>query len=132
LVSHTADCIIEAWGATQSECATEALAAVVEGFAEIVDPPTTRSMPIAAESGGPADQLVSLIEELIYALEVFSVVPVRFHLDQTESGTLAGDMEVVALEKVNIVGPAPKAVSYHELFMAKSEGVWHCHVLIDV
>ena len=56
----------------------------------------------------------------------------RFHLAETEGGGIAGDMEVVPADKVEVVGPVPKAVSYHELSMAPVEGGWRCRVLIDV
>ena len=75
---------------------------------------------------------MSLFEEVIYALDVFSVVPVRFHLAETEDGGIAGDMEVVPADQVGLVGPVPKAVSYHELSMASDEGGWRCRVLVDV
>lgn len=132
LVPHTADCIIEAWGPDRPSCLTEALAALVEEFAEAPDAPSVRVVPLAAGPGGAEDALVSLLEDVIYALDVFSVVPVRFHLTETEAGGVAGDMEVVPADAVVASGPVPKAVSYHELSMAPWEGGWQCHVLIDV
>lgn len=132
LLPHTADCIIEAWGPDSASCVTEALTGLVESFAEVPDTPAIRLVPLAAGAGAPEDDLVSLLEDVIYALEVFSVVPVRFHLAETESGGLAGDMEVVGVDQVEIIGPAPKAVSYHGLSIGPLHGGWRCHVLIDV
>jgi len=132
LVPHTADCIIEAWGSDRSSCLTEALYALVEEFAEVPDAAASRLMPLATELRGAEDALVSLFEDVIYALDVFSVVPVRFHLAETESGGVAGDMEVVPVDQAVLVGPVPKAVSYHDLSMIPREGGWWCHVLVDV
>lgn len=106
--------------------------ALVESFAEVPEVAATRLVPLVAAPGGPEDALVSLLEDVIYALDVFSVVPVRFHIAETEGGGVAGDMEVVGTDQVELVGPVPKAVSYHELSMARREGGWACHVLIDV
>jgi len=132
LVPHTADCIIEAWGPDRVSCLTEALCALLEGFAEVPDAAAPAVFPLAAEPGGAEDMLVSLFEEVIYALDVFSLVPVRFHLTETEDGGVAGDMEVVSVDQVVVVGPAPKAVSYHGLSMESHGGGWRCHVLVDV
>jgi len=132
LLAHTADCIIEAWGTDRASCLVEALLGLVESFAEVPDVVATQLLPLAAAPGGPEDELVSLLEDVIYALDVFSVVPVRFHLAETEGDGIVGDMEVVPADAVEVVGPVPKAVSYHELSMASVEGSWRCRVLIDV
>jgi protein archease len=132
LLAHTADSIIEAWGPDRVSCLVQALLGLVESFAEVPDVPATRLMPFAVAPQGPEDTLVSLFEDVIYALDVFSVVPVRFHLAETEGGGIAGDMEVVPADDVEVVGPVPKAVSYHELSMAPVKGGWQCRVLIDV
>lgn len=132
LLPHTADCIIEAWGPDQASCAIEALSGMVESFAELPDAAATRLVPLSATSGGPEDVLVSLLEDVLYALDVFSVVPVRFHLGTLEDGGIGGDMEVVPADGVHAVGPVPKAVSYHELHVGPVEGGWRCRVLVDV
>ena len=124
--------MIEAWGPDRASCLTEALYALVEEFAEIPDAAASRLLPLATELQGAEDALVSLLEDVICALDVLSVVPVRFHLTETESGGIAGDMEVVSVDQAVLVGPVPKAVSYHGLEMFPDEGGWRCRALIDV
>jgi SHS2 domain-containing protein len=132
LVPHTSDRLIEAWGPDRATCLTEALTALVEGFAEVGDAAATQVVPLAADPGLAADELVSLFEDVIYGLDVLSAVPVRFHLAETEDGGIAGDMEVVPVQETVAVGPAPKGVSYHELSMVDGERGWRCRVLVDV
>lgn len=132
LLPHTADRIIEAWGPDRASCLTEALAALVESFADVPDAVVVRVLPLATAPGGAEDALVSLLEDVIYAVDAFGVVPVRFHLAETEEGGIAGDMEVVAGDGVDIVGPVPKGVSYHGLSVAPVQGSWRCRVLVDV
>lgn len=132
LAPHTADCIVEAWATDRAGCLTEALEGLVEVFADVPEVAATREWPLAESAPGAEDQLVSLFEEVIYALDVFGVVPVRFHLAETEDGGVAGDMEVVSGDEVQIVGPVPKGVSYHGLSMTLDEGEWRCHVLVDI
>ncbi|HET6965977.1 MAG TPA: archease [Acidimicrobiales bacterium] len=131
-MAHTADCIIEGWGPDRAACAMEALSGLIEAFASVPEAPSTRVLPLAASAPSPEDQLVSLLEDVIYTVEVLSVVPIRFHLAETDDGGLAGDMEVVPLDAVTPTGPAPKAVSYHDLAVQQTGQGWRCHVLIDV
>ncbi|HZD64818.1 MAG TPA: archease [Acidimicrobiales bacterium] len=132
LVPHTADTMIEAWGPDRAACLTEALVALVAGFAEVPEVPVTRLVPLDVGAVGPEDQLVSLLEDVIFTLDTLSVVPVRFHLAETESGGVAGDMEVVPAGEAVRSGPVPKAVSYHGLSMLADEEGWRCRVLVDV
>ncbi len=132
LVGHTADCIIEGWGPDRATCTSEALSGLVEAFASVSDAPAPQVLPLATSEASPEDQLVSLLQDVIYTVDVLSVVPIRFHLTETDDGGLAGDMEVVPLDAVTPIGPAPKAVSYHELAMRRTGEGWRCHVLIDV
>jgi SHS2 domain-containing protein len=132
LLPHVAGCIIEAWGPDGASCTTQALQALVECFAVVPDVPVTRLVPLEVSPAGPEDMLVSLLEEVIDGVDVFTVVPVRFHLAETEEGGIAGDMEVAPAEQVEFVGPVPKGVSTHSLSMARFEGGWRCRVLIEV
>jgi SHS2 domain-containing protein len=107
--------------------------ALVEIFAE-VDPAVTAPS-VVPVSAGPApgrDLLVSVLEEVIFVTDVLGSVPVRFHLADTEDGGVAGDMEIADRRDVVLVGPIPKAVSYHGLEMADDGGTWRCRAVIDV
>lgn len=130
---HTADCVIEAWGPDRPSCLVEAMEALVALFAEI-DPaaPAARVVPVSAEPAPDADLLVSVLEDVITVADVLGSAPVRCHLAERGDGGLAGDMEVVDTRDVVLVGPVPKAVSYHRLEMAEREGTWHCRAVIDV
>jgi SHS2 domain-containing protein len=132
LTQHRSDCSIDAWGPDRAACLNEALHGLVETFAKVPDPISTATIPLVAGRGRAEDELVSLFEEVINTLDVFSVVPVRFHLAETEDGHVAGDMEVVPVEQVKVCGRVPKAVSHQKLRMVAGEGGWRCHVLVDV
>lgn len=124
--------MLEAWGPDRAGCTTEALLGLVETFAGAQDPVTTRVLPLEASATGAEDALVSLLEEVIYVVDALGVVPVRFHLVQAEDGGLTGDMEVVPASQVDLVGPVPKAVSYHGLEIAPVATGWRCRVLVDL
>jgi SHS2 domain-containing protein len=130
---HPSDWLIEAWGPDRASCAVEALRALVEGFAEVPSRAEVCSVvPLRAGPGPPDEALVSLLEEVIYELDARGLVPVRFRLAETDDGGFGGEMEAVPLEQVEVVGPAPKAVSYHGLVMTELGGSVRCQVLVDV
>lgn len=132
LVRGTSRCVVEAWAPDRPGCLAEALEALVGAFAVVPDSATTRVWPLVETAPGAEDELISLFEDVIDALDVFGVVPARFHLAETEDGGIAGDMEVVPAGQVRMVGPAPKGVSSHGLSMAHVDGEWRCHALVDV
>jgi SHS2 domain-containing protein len=132
LVEHIGDCVIEAWAKDPASCIAEAVLALVESFAFVSDPPTTTVRPVATSARGAEDALVSLLEEVIFSLDVRDEVPVRVHLVEAETGGFVGDLEVVSTDAVRLIGPVPKAVSYHELEMHHDEQGWWCHVLVDL
>jgi SHS2 domain-containing protein len=122
---------IDAWGPDTPSCATEALKAVVETFARTPDRPTARVVPLSSGvADGPEDALASVLEEVIDDIDVFSLVPVRFHLGEPEDGGLAGDMEAVPSREAELLGPAPTSVLRHGLSMSRQDGTWHCHVVV--
>lgn len=129
---HVADLLLQAWGPDRAACVREALCALVEAFAVVPDPAATEVVPLSASAAGAEDALVSLLEEVIFVVDALGVVPVRFHVAEADDGGLVGDMEVVPASQVELVGPVPKAVSYHALEIAPRDGEWWCQVLVDV
>jgi SHS2 domain-containing protein len=123
--------VIEAWGPDAATCLTEALMALVDGFADVGDAPTARVLPISAAHGAE-DALTSLVEEVIDTIDAFSVVPVRFHLSATEDGGFAGDMEVVPIRQVAVTHPCPTAVSFEGLSMGSDGRGWSCRVRVEL
>lgn len=132
LVAHRGDYVVEAWAPGRAGCFCEALRGLVEEFAVPTEEPATRTLPLAAPPGGPEDMLVALLEEVVLALAVFSVVPVRFHLVDTEEGGVAGDMEVVALSSAGLKGDVPRAISRHGLSMHLDGGSWCCRFVAEL
>lgn len=123
---------IDAWGPDRATCLVEAARALADEVAVAPDSPVVQVLPVVAGSGAAADALAGLLQQVIDALQVLSVVPVRIHLEETEDGALAGDMEVARVMQVRPGGRLPRALSWHELSMEPSGGGWRCHVTIDV
>jgi SHS2 domain-containing protein len=130
-VPHTADVRIEAWGPTLETCLAEAVAGLVESFADTTgvrpDPVVTTSVPGESDP----DLLVAVLDEAIYLLETRDVVPCAVEF-APEPGGLAVRWHLASLRDVEIVGAVPKAVTLHDLRFEQTDRGWTCAVTIDV
>ncbi|HXQ76197.1 MAG TPA: archease [Acidimicrobiales bacterium] len=130
LAPQTPGHVLEAWGPDRVTCLAEAVGALVSVFADLRDTATTTTLPIVLEPAPTPDLLVGLLEEVIDTVDVFGKVPVHVHLAEAEDGGMAGDLEVVEVAEVVLVGPVPKAVSWHGLEVGEDGGTWRCRVVV--
>lgn len=131
VVPHTADVIIEAWGASRLECLEEAVRALVDSFARVAVA-VTEPVPIVLQESGDEALLVSLLEEVIYVIDILGGVPAKVVLDETEDGSVVGFIDLAPLAAVEIHGSLPKGVSLSELSLSRDDGQWRCRATIDV
>jgi SHS2 domain-containing protein len=132
VVPHTADVIIEAWGTSRLECLEEAVRALVDSFARVAVA-VTKPVPIELDEHADEALLVSLLDEVIYVIDVLGGVPANLALDQTEDGRVVGVIDLAPLSAVEVHGSPPKGVSLNELSISREdEGRWRCRVTIDV
>ncbi len=132
LTTGTGDRVLEAWGPDRVTCLSEAVGALVSVFADLHDTATTTTLPVVLEAGPTADLLVGLLEEVIDTVDVFGKVPVHVHLAEAEDGGMAGDLEVVEVAEVVLVGPVPRAVSWQGLEVGEDGGTWWCRVTVEM
>jgi SHS2 domain-containing protein/dienelactone hydrolase len=132
LMPHTADVMVSAWGSTLEDCLTEAARGLVASFAEVGDTPPEDRVEFTCQPGPDSELLVELLDEVIYAIDAWDVVPVQVDVRRTEDGGLAGEFGVVERGHVRVVGPAPKAVTRHDLSVERQDSMWRCRVVVDV
>lgn len=128
---HTADLIVEAWGPTRVACLAQAVRGLVAAFADVAGVTATGSVAVAVAGADDEQLLVRLLEEVVYAVEVGGVVPVDVRLEERDGG-LAGALQVAPVEAVEVVGPIPKAVTWHGLRVGRDADGWSCRVTVDV
>jgi SHS2 domain-containing protein len=135
LLSHTADVALEAWGASKDECVAQAVYALVACFADPRERGPGDSVSVAVEQ--PADDedlLVSVLDEVIYLVDVRGRIPVEVSIERT--GAAEGRVDVrfatVPIGHADVIGAVPKSVSLHELRFGRKAGTWSCHVIVDV
>jgi len=130
-VPHTADTRIEAWGPTREACLAEAVAGLVDSFADTTGarPTWTVTAPVTADTD--PDALVAVLDEVIYVLDTQGGVPLQVEC-VPGAAALGLRLHLAAVDDVEITGAVPKAVTLHELRFARSEAGWSCAVTIDV
>lgn len=131
LVPHTADVRIEAWAPTRERCVAEAVAALVDSFAEVPAGGPTQSVQFEVEPGSDEDVLVAVLDEVIYRLDVEGQLPVATDVT-ARNGGLDLRMQVIDAGSAELVGAVPKAVSLHELRFTPNAHGWSCQVTLDV
>jgi SHS2 domain-containing protein len=132
LAPHTADLIVEAWAQTRAACLEEAGAALVEAFCDTSGVSAGTPVPVIFDAGSELDLLAAVLEEIVYLAEVTGVVPLTLSLAETEGGQVAGFFELAPVSDVEVTGAVPKGVSYGDLLLARRDGGWFCHAVIDV
>ncbi|AYY14577.1 archease [Actinobacteria bacterium YIM 96077] len=131
VVPHTADLRIEAWSPALTGCLGEAAHALVGSFADLTRAEAAGVREFAIPSGPAEDQLVALLDEIIYRMDAHGEIPRNVAVHEDSSGLLAR-LSMVRTEAVATMGAVPKAVALHELSVAKQDDQWICSVTIDI
>lgn len=132
LLPHTADVQLMAWGRTREEC----LAAAVRGLASLFMRPRpgtrTQSEEFAIPAGPDDEQLLGLLDEVMYRIDVTGRVPVAALVSRQPDGGLTGMFQTVAVADIVQTGSVPKATTRHGLHLTCGEAGWRARATIDV
>ncbi|HVB46380.1 MAG TPA: archease [Streptosporangiaceae bacterium] len=133
-VPHTADLRIEAWAESRDECLAQAASGLVASFAEVTDDITaSRTAEVHLTDESDEDLLAAVLDEIIYRVDADDQVPVAVTVWPAADGGVSLRLELVDLDRVTIIGAAPKAVSLHEIrCSADPAGDWSCTAIVDV
>ncbi|WP_149263414.1 archease [Actinomadura sp. K4S16] len=131
-VPHTADLRIEAWGPTRERCVAEAVAGLVESFADVSGVRPAGEIRMDMPPGPDADLLVAVLDEVIYRLDVDGVLALDAEIAEAPDGGLTARLPVGDAAEAAGTGAAPKAVSLHDLRFGRDARGWSCAVTIDV
>ena len=131
LVPHTADLRIAAWAPTREECVVEAVRAVLDAFLAPTSAGPMRTVTFDATGRTDADLLVSVLDEMIYLLDVSGEVPVAVGAETAPDG-LRVRFGLAPLSPDRVIGAGPKAVTLNDLEFGRSDDHWRCMVTLDV
>lgn len=129
LRSHTADTIVEAWAGSVGDCLAQAVHGLASSFADVAGATPTDDVEVVLE-GSHEGRLMTLLDEVIYRLDVADLVPVDVNVADDASRAL---VRFAPLGEVAVVGDAPKAIAWSELSLAEGDdGSWRCRFIVDV
>ena len=129
-VSQEDEVRIEAWAASRENCLAEAVAAMVECFADVSGVRPTGVGRVRLEEASDDDLLASLLDEILYRLEEHGQVPVDVEADAAEGG-LDVRLALAALTDVRLTGPPPTAVAWEDLRIHPSPYGWSCALTVE-
>jgi SHS2 domain-containing protein len=128
---HTADIRLQAWAPTREDCLAEAVAGLVDSFADTTGVAPQWSVDTEIRASSDEEALVAALNEVIYLLETQGGVPVHAEAAPIEDG-LRLRLDLVPVAAVPQCGATPKAVTLHELRFGRCDGGWACEVTVDV
>jgi protein archease len=129
---HTADLRIQAWAPTRGECIAEAVAGLVESFADTSGVSAQWSVESELTAAGDEAALVAALDEVIYVLDTQGGVPVGVEVEPIDDDRWWLRLELAPVEAVSLGGAGPKAVALHGLRFGPEGGSWSCEVTVDV
>src|SRR5512144_96159 len=92
LLPHTADVMIEAWGASWEDCLAEAARALTACFVDTSAVGATTAVPVVFAAAGEEDLLVRVLDEAVFLLDAQGVVVVDARLARCGDGGLQGNL----------------------------------------
>ena len=130
-VPHTADARIEAWAPTRERCVAEAVAAMVDGFADLSGAPPAGTVEFRVGPSADADLLVSTLDRVILLMDTEGQLPAEADVRAADGG-LDVHLRMAGPDRIETFGAVPKAVSLHELRFDGGALGWSCAVTLDV
>lgn len=129
---HPADLVVEAWAPTLPACLAQAVLGLVDTFADGAGVPASGRHQFALPAAPADEQLVALLNEVIFVVDVADAVPVAARVSPDGDGGFAVELATAPVEAVPVVGPAPKAVALSGLRAEQTGTGWVCRALVDV
>jgi len=132
ILPHTADLIVSAWAPTREECLAQAIIGLVASCAELRGLTSRQTITFRIDPAEDTEQLVRALDEVIYQLDVWHVLPQEVTVTRAAGGGLTVAEQVVPASRARAVGPVPKAITRHLLSFAPDGLGWTCSCTVDV
>ena len=132
MLPHTADVIVEAWGADDLACAGAAAQALIE-ICVSGEPDPEAGHWVAVIRAPQRDLVRAVLDEVVFALDTSEFAPVSAEVDRTANSDVTVRLGLAPPGSVQFTGAAPKAV----VMLASSEpgaadSLIRCRFIVDV
>ena len=127
VVEHTADVRIESWGPTRDAALTEAVTALADSYAQWRPNASRVDAVVGLEAGSDDEMLVAVLDAAVFLADARGLVAVAVRVT-----TRAATFACLPVSAVEIVGAAPKGISWNDLVCARTADGWRCAATVDV
>jgi SHS2 domain-containing protein len=133
LLEHTADMGIEASGETPEELFAQAAYALLEIIASTPQAAAREERTVTLTAADPEELLVNWLNEVLYLFENQRFFPVDFEIEEVRGNRLLARVSGEPFDpQRHLVEREVKAVTYHQLRLEKSDGMWCARVYVDL
>lgn len=133
LLEHTADMGIEASGETLEELFAEAAYGLLEIIAGAPELYSREERSVTVEGGDTEELLVHWLNEILYLFEIKRFFPLDFEIEEVRGNRLRARVRGEPFDpQRHPVEREVKAVTYHQLRVEKTDGLWHARVYVDL
>jgi SHS2 domain-containing protein len=136
ILPHTADVAIAVTGSTLGEMLENAAYGMFDLMFDLAAFDPSREVVFEVAADNPTELLVDVLSDLLYRSETGDLAFCEFAAETARSG--AGEVAVSMLARgaplagAELVGPPIKAVTYHGLQVAATDGGWEAEIVFDV
>jgi SHS2 domain-containing protein len=131
VVEHTADVGVRAVGSSLKECFRQMTLGLLE-ICGAYRPDGGDNRDISVEADDLGALLVYWLEEVLYLQDSADAVVTDVTVDRVESMEARGSVSIVPRGDDVLEGTAVKAITYHQLSVARTEEGWAATVFFDI
>lgn len=133
LLEHTADMGIEATAKTPEELFAEAAYGLLDIMTSGSKAAARQERVIELSGGDHAELLVSWLNEILYLFETQGFLPADFEVEEAGATRLRARVRGEPFDPDHhVVEREVKAVTYHQLTVQKTDGLWLARVYVDL
>jgi SHS2 domain-containing protein len=124
---------IEASGETLEDLFAQAAYGLLEIIAGTPEALCREEMIVTVEGGDAEELLVNWLNEILYLFEIKRFFPLDFEIEEVRGNHLLARVRGEPFDpQRHPVEREVKAVTYHQLRVEKTDGLWHARVYVDL
>jgi SHS2 domain-containing protein len=132
LIEHTADMGIEATGESRADLFVQAARALREMISG-AEAASREERVVEVTGGDAAELLVRWLNEILFLFETRGFFPADFHIEEIGEKRMRARVAGEPFDRDrHPVEREVKSVTYHQLEVAESQGVWKARIYVDL
>jgi SHS2 domain-containing protein len=133
-LEHTADKGAIAYGASLAQLFENGALSMVSLMCDVDPSSAVEWRRVAVDAADLGNLFVRWLSELVWLVDVESLLPVAFEVEEATATSLRARVGVAPVDRETFVqrGAIVKAITYHDLEVAETDEGWHARYYVDV